>query len=106
MPTAEIHILLALATGPSHGYELMRRVERQTDGQLAPGPGTLYAALKRLSERGLIRETDRQSGATGRRRYAITVAGKSALNRELNRLAEVLRQAREAGWRSEEGGFA
>ena len=39
-------ILLGLADGARHGYAIMKEVERQTDGQLTPGAGSLYAALQ------------------------------------------------------------
>ena len=65
-------ILLALADGALHGYALMREVERQTEGTLTPGTGSLYAALYRLADEGLIEEApadvdeSRGSGESGR----------------------------------------
>ena len=47
-------ILLGLAEGARHGYAIMKEVERQTDGRLTPGAGSLYAALQRLQDDGLI----------------------------------------------------
>ena len=45
-------ILVSLSDGPKHGYAIMADVEAGTGRPL--GPGTLYAALARLEERGLI----------------------------------------------------
>ena len=45
-------ILVSLRDGPKHGYAIMADVEAGTGRPL--GPGTLYAALARLEERGLI----------------------------------------------------
>ena len=53
-------ILVSLSDGPKHGYAIMTDVEQATGRPL--GPGTLYAALARLEERGLI-ESARAAGA-------------------------------------------
>ena len=50
-------ILLGLSDGDRHGYALMKEIERQTDGALKPGTGSLYAALQRLMDDGLIEES-------------------------------------------------
>ena len=49
-------IALALAAGERHGYEIMQDVERRTDGKIVLHPGTLYRALGRLLDQGLIEE--------------------------------------------------
>jgi DNA-binding PadR family transcriptional regulator len=51
-------IALALAAGERHGYEIMQDVERRTDGHIVLHPGTLYRALGRLLDQGLIEELD------------------------------------------------
>ncbi|NKB89535.1 MAG: PadR family transcriptional regulator [Acidobacteria bacterium] len=84
-------ILLALVDGPSHGYELMQSIERQTDGQLKPGTGSLYAGLQRLVDDGLIEERAGEPGADRRRRhYGITTAGQDAARAEAARLKRVV----------------
>jgi DNA-binding PadR family transcriptional regulator len=45
-------ILVSLSDGPKHGYAIMADVEAGTGRPM--GPGTLYAALARLEERGLV----------------------------------------------------
>ncbi|HUQ40724.1 MAG TPA: helix-turn-helix transcriptional regulator, partial [Acidimicrobiales bacterium] len=57
LPSASLHIVLALLDGELHGYALMRRVEELSDGAVRMGPGTLYGTLNRLVEDGLIEET-------------------------------------------------
>ena len=52
------HILLALADEDRHGYGIMQDVERQTEGGLQMGPGTLYGCIKRMLASGLIEEAD------------------------------------------------
>lgn len=90
-------VLLALAAGDSHGYALMQDVERQTGGALAPGTGSLYAALQRLMEDGLIRESpDRPGPDEDQRRkyYRITAAGRDVARREAERMLDVVAVAR------------
>ena len=65
-------IALALAAGERHGYEIMQDVERRTDGAIVLHPGTLYRALGRLLDQGLIEELDERPGRRRddeRRRY-------------------------------------
>ncbi len=56
-------MLLGLADGARHGYAIMREVERQTEGRLSPGAGSLYAALQRLQDHGLIAAAPARSAA-------------------------------------------
>ena len=50
----EFHVLLALLPASRHGYGIMQDVDALTDGALRLGPGTLYSAIKRLVNAGLI----------------------------------------------------
>ena len=47
-----LHILLALAEGPRHGYAIKLDVETRSKGSLRMGPGTLYESIQRLLEAG------------------------------------------------------
>ena len=68
-------ILTSLAAGAKHGYALAKDIEAIAD--VALGPGTLYGAITRLDERGLIEPV---AGHDERRRpYRITAAGRRAL---------------------------
>jgi DNA-binding PadR family transcriptional regulator len=75
-------ILTSLASGPKHGYALAKDIEAFAGVTL--GPGTLYGAITRLEERGLIAPT---GGDERRRPYRITAEGRAAL-------AEALRDLR------------
>ena len=89
-------LLLALADGDLHGYALLQEVERQSDGRLRPGTGTLYAALQRLEDEGLIRPSPDLPGPgeDQRRRYfRITAAGREAVRTEADRMLGTLRTA-------------
>ena len=91
-------ILLALAEQPLHGYGIMSDVLARTDGRLKLWPGMLYGSLKRLTEAGLVEETDPPAGAPQdrmeRRFYRITADGRRALSAETARLASYLETAR------------
>ena len=92
-------ILLALAKGDQHGYALMQDVEAQTDGAIIAGTGSLYSALQRLQDDGLIADSpDRPGpGEDQRRKYfRITDAGRAAARAEAARMVRVLQTARES----------
>ena len=88
-------ILVGLADAERHGYGIIREVEQLSGGRLRLGPGSLYGALDRLSEQGLIRTT-RTEIVNGRLRryYAISDAGLSAVREETARRSSVLRAAK------------
>lgn len=91
-------ILLALADDERHGYALMQDVERQSEGTLRPGTGSLYAALQRLMDDGLIAEAPGEPDpAPGRPKkvYRITEAGREMARAEARRMARVLNMARD-----------
>ncbi len=71
-------ILVSLSDGPKHGYAIMTDVEAGTGRPL--GPGTLYAALARLEERGLIEALE---PVDRRRPYRLTAVGATTLQEQL-----------------------
>ncbi|MGY4771255.1 PadR family transcriptional regulator [Kribbella sp. CWNU-51] len=77
-------ILTSLAGGPKHGYALIRDIE-ELAGTVV-GPGTLYAALRRLQERRLIEALPAEDR---RRPYRITPAGAQALRTYLEHARQV-----------------
>lgn len=93
------HILVALASGPGHGYAVAREVEALTDGRIVMGPGTLYGSLQRMVAAGLIEEADNPGDdglhAERRRYYRMTALGGAALRTESERLLRAARLARE-----------
>jgi DNA-binding PadR family transcriptional regulator len=91
-----LEIALALAAGERHGYEIMQDVERRTDGRIVLHPGTLYRALGRLLEQGLIEELDERPSADDERRryYRLTPLGTAVARAEVERLAEQVSAAR------------
>jgi DNA-binding PadR family transcriptional regulator len=92
------HILLALGDGPSHGYAIGQRVEVESGGRLDPTTGALYQALRRLTEEGLIAPIAGPGDVDPRRKYfAITRPGRRAVAQEAQRLAALVRAARQRG---------
>ena len=92
--------MLALADGARHGYAIKQAVEERTDGAVRLGPGTLYEAIQRLENGGLIEET--ASGGTEpangqeaqRRYYRLTERGWAALRKDLRALGQLVDVAR------------
>ena len=95
---ASFQILLALVDGERHGYSIMKEVTARTDGAVRMGPGTLYGALKRLLEGGLVEESEQRSdaelGDDRRRYYRLTKFGLRVARLEARRLEAMVRAAR------------
>jgi len=94
---AAVEILLALADGEAHGYEIMRSVDARTGGRLTLHAGTLYRALARLLDTGLIAELDDRPNPDDderRRYYRLTPFGIRVTEAEAARLASQVRAAR------------
>lgn len=94
---AIFHILLALADCDRHGYGIMQEVEARTEGRVSLGPGTLYGAIKRLLNQGIIEETDERTDPAlndeRRRYYRLTEFGQKVLQADAERLARLVKQA-------------
>lgn len=79
-------ILTSLASGPKHGYALLQDIEAFAGVTL--GPGTLYGAITRLEQRGLIEPTE--SVDERRRPYRITSPGAEALATTLGEMRRIV----------------
>ena len=96
-----LHIMLVLAEGPRHGYAIKQEVHDRTDGALRLGPGTLYEAIQRLEEGGLIEEApaarlgEPVNGQEAQRRYyRLTDRGWTTLRQEMRALGQLIDAAR------------
>jgi DNA-binding PadR family transcriptional regulator len=80
-------VLASLASGERHGYGIAQDAEELSEGRVRLTAGTLYGALTRLAEDGLVAQT-REDVVDGRRRryYRLTAAGEAALVEETERL--------------------
>lgn len=82
-------VLLSLSGGVKHGYAITVDVLEQTGVRL--GPGTLYGALSKLVDRGLIESLPSDDR---RRPYDITAAGRTALAAQLDTWSRVVQSGR------------
>ena len=80
--------------GPLHGYAIAARLEQVSGGALQLNMGTLYPALMRLEQRGLLRGTWGTTDSNRKARfYALTQAGRRQLARERqawDRMADII----------------
>jgi DNA-binding PadR family transcriptional regulator len=99
LPSAAFQILLSLADEDLHGYAIMRAVAEQTAGRMRLGPGTLYGSIRTLLEAELIQEVEgsevSNSSDERRRYYRLSSAGRKVARSEAERLADLLRVARD-----------
>jgi DNA-binding PadR family transcriptional regulator len=95
------YILAALAGDRLHGYAIIEKVKRLSDGEVQISVGTLYGTLDRLLSEGSLRE-DGEEIANGRLRryYALTAEGAARLSEEANRYARASQAARIASAKS------
>ena len=94
---AALHVLLALAEGPKHGYLILKDVEERTNGEVRLSTGTLYGLIKRFLDDELIVETRGPAGDDERRRpYKLTVLGRDVAGAEAERLERLVAAARGA----------
>lgn len=82
-------VLLSLSDGAKHGYAITADVLEQTGVRL--GPGTLYGALTKLVDRGLIAPLPAEDR---RRPYEMTEAGRVALQAQLATWSRVVQTGR------------
>jgi transcriptional regulator len=90
--TLDLLILKALSLEPMHGWSIAQRLEQLSGDALRIGAGSLYPALQRLEERGLVAS---EWGITEENRrakyYKLTAAGRRALGEELRSWREYVR---------------
>lgn len=105
-------ILLSLADRDLHGYAMIQEIRDRTEGEVDLTPSTLYGAVKRLEDGGLITEAaerpDPLLDDSRRRYYRITALGREVARAEALRLTRAVEQALgkgilQDGARAEEG---
>ena len=87
-------ILLALGDGERHGYEVMVEIERRSGGRISPNPGTLYRALDRLVQEGLLTSAVRSVEGETRRLFSLSPLGRDVAAAEAARLSDQVLAAR------------
>jgi DNA-binding PadR family transcriptional regulator len=92
---AMFHVLLAIADGPVHGYNILKDVADRTSGEVQLSTGTLYGLIKRLLDDELIVETATPRGEDERRRcYRLTAFGRQVAEAEAARMQQLVSDAR------------
>ena len=76
----------------SHGYNVIRKVEELTDGEIRISPGTMYGSLSKMEKDGLIRFLREEEK---RKIYSITDLGRQVLELETKRIERLYRNMRE-----------
>ena len=90
MRDVQVLVLTALAVGPMHGHRMQAEIEDLSGRPV--GPGTLYGAINRLEQEGLIRSVE----AHGRRKpYELTDSGRRHLVDELTKVRRLVNVAQQ-----------
>lgn len=94
-------ILVALADRDRHGYSILQDIAARTGGSVRLSPSTLYSAIRRLLEDGLIEELEERPDPAQdderRRYYHLTAQGRKIAMTEARRLERLLADARASG---------
>lgn len=103
----EFHVLVALTSGPSHGYAILKDAARRSEGRVEPSASTLYGIIARLDERGLIEEVRPSpiphDDQARRRYYRLTDLGRRVGRAEMERLERLLSDVPELAFGVEPG---
>ncbi|QDP41183.1 PadR family transcriptional regulator [Radiobacillus deserti] len=88
LPLSEtMHYILLALREPLHGYAVMQKIEKMSNGTVILAAGTLYGAIENLTKHGWIESV----GNSGRRKmYLITNEGSAVLKMERERLLHIL----------------
>lgn len=95
---ATFYILLSLSSGRKHGYAILKDISRLSGSTLQVSTSTLYGALGRMQDQGLIMRVENGSGEAGgpglpRKVYELTELGRRTLEAELVRLRRQVQAA-------------
>ena len=90
-------ILLSLADQSRHGYAIIKQIEARTSGAMSPAAGTVYLALQRLVEEGVIQAVPGEPSESKRPRklYDLTPFGRAVAVAEAGRVRD------QANWATE-----
>ena len=89
-----LNILVALGNDDRHGYAIIKEIEQRSEGTMTVRSGTLYTALRRLQDAGLVEESGNRPAPDRddqrRRYYRITELGREVVALEVGRLATLI----------------
>jgi len=75
----DLLLLSVLAAGPAHGYAIITALRARSEGMFDLPEGTVYPALHRLEDAGLLASSWADADGRKRRVYALTSDGEAAL---------------------------
>lgn len=92
MTETGFYILLCLRE-EAHGYRIVKKTERLTNGEIKISPGTLYGSLSKMEKDGLIKFIREEEK---RKIYHITALGTQVLDLEMKRIERLYKSIKEA----------
>lgn len=95
--SVELDILLGVVDQPRHGYAILQEAEARSGGHPGFEIPTLYRALRRLRDVGLVRVAEAPAASVDERReyWEVTPLGREVLEAELERLEAIVTTGRE-----------
>ncbi|KJR45291.1 Transcriptional regulator, PadR family [Desulfosporosinus sp. I2] len=90
---ALFYILLAVRT-PNHGYGIIQDINEMTGGRVVLGPGTLYGAINSMLTKGWISLYSEDKESRKKKEYLLTKIGREIFEQEVNRLNELVENAK------------
>lgn len=85
-----LYILLSLRSGEKHGYAILKEVADLSQGRLILSTGTLYGALYRLLDQGIVEQLTDPDGKRGKKTYRLTHSGLEVIDAEMDRMKQLL----------------
>jgi DNA-binding PadR family transcriptional regulator len=81
-------LIKTIAEKPTHGYEIIRRIQEKSCGRWTPSPGSVYPALEYLESRGYIASEEVER----KKVYTITPEGAQMIGRMKKKREEMLNE--------------
>lgn len=87
--TETTFLVLMSAYSPNHGYGIMQFIEKETDGRVLLGAGSLYGAINTLLKKKWIMPLGNEEPGSSKKEYVITELGRQIAEKELARMGEL-----------------
>ena len=81
-------VLLSTYT-PNHGYGIMQFIERETNGRVLLGAGSLYGAINTLQKKKWIVPMGNEKPGSSKREYIISDLGRLVAENEIKRISQI-----------------
>lgn len=93
--TESLFYILLSVTKPNYGYGIIQNINKITNGRITMGPGTLYGAISTLLDKNYIELYSEEKDSRKKKEYLITDVGRKALDYEIKRLEELVKNGKE-----------